>query len=74
MDYDWASMWKKPSKPSSNVKIGDIVFQKHSEQPYKIIELLDDQYTVAKIVNNEEIEWKTFNKDFYEHRMFEKRN
>jgi len=73
MKYDWASMWKKPSK-SSRVMIGDVVFQKHSDQPYKIIELLDDQYTVAKIVNNEETEWKTFNKDFYEHRMFEKRN
>jgi len=72
MQYDWASMWKKPSK-SNTVMIGDIVFQKHSEQPYRIVELLDDEYTVAKIVNNQEIEWKTFNKDFYEHRMFEKR-
>lgn len=73
MQYDWASMWKKPSK-SNTVMIGDIVFQKHSDQPYRIVELLDDEYTVAKIVNNQEIEWKTFNKDFYEHRMFEKRN
>jgi hypothetical protein len=72
MNYDWASMWKKPSK-SNTVMIGDIVFQKHSDQPYRIVELLDDEYTVAKILNNQEIEWKTFNKDFYEHRMFEKR-
>lgn len=65
---DWYQMWN----PNRNkiVKVGDIVVHQHSKQPYKIIELLDDQYTVAKLDGNKEVEWKTFYEDFEDHKMF----
>ena len=65
---DWYQMWQP--KRNKVVKVGDIVVHQHSKQPYKIIELLDDQYTVAKLDGNKEIEWKTFYEDFENHKMF----
>ena len=67
-DMDWYQMWQP--KKNKVVKVGDIVVHQHSKQPYRVIELLDNQYTVAKLDGDKEVEWKTFYEDFADHKMF----
>lgn len=65
---DWYQMWQP--KKNKVVKVGDIVIHQHSKQPYRVIELLDNQYTVAKLDGDKEVEWKTFYEDLSDHKMF----
>lgn len=65
---DWYQMWQP--KRNKVVKVGDIVVHQNSKQPYRIVELLDNQYTVAKLDGDKEVEWKTFYEDFADHKMF----